>query len=119
MHPLPDGTALDAILDVLRRRVEGFPGGHGIATLVAVHEGGNRRCHRHFRTLSFLRRDVDTNGTVAADEVFLGHAIHIVRSDFLQPVAVDEEQTPIATGSRVAQFHGEILAVGKGTLAVL
>jgi len=119
LDAVAEGAAGQPLLDVLGRRLERLPAGDGRATLVVLHHRGHVPGRRDRGPLRRLRRHIHANRAVRPNQVFLGGGVHVRGGDFFEPVAVQEEQLPVAVPGPVAQLDREPLAVREQLLAGL
>ena len=105
-----DGKALldHPGLDVLRRGRKVLR--HRLCRLAAVvcHQGRNIHTCGNGRTRRRLQRwQVAAHGAVGGDEIGAGHAAHVLQGHGLHPVALGEQQTPVAQRNRFAQRQAQ------------
>jgi hypothetical protein len=85
-----------ARLDVLRRGIEGLTKAHALAALVAGERGLQVGRRRDLRALGAFGRHEHSEHAVGRLEKLLGDALHVLERDLAQPVAIQEEQAPVA-----------------------
>ena len=97
---------LGAGVEILRRRVEGLARHSDLAPLVILDHRFDGRRGGDEQTLRLRYRDVHADCAVLPLEVGFRHAIDIVRRHGCQPVALHEQQSPIAQRGGGAQRLG-------------
>ena len=102
---------LDPGIQVGGRGVERFARGPHGAALVILHDQVDGGCGGHGQPRRFLGRDVDADRAIGLLEIGLRHAVDVGRGHGGDPVALDEQQSPIAEARRRAQRLRHRLAV--------
>ena len=98
---------LTALLDVLRRRVELLALHDARPALVTLQQFGHFRGFWYLCPLGLSGRVEDAHGPVVARQVFGGDSVDIRGGHFLDAIAMQEEETPVAAAGPFAQPNGK------------